>query len=181
MLAVQRRRPKAWILAGGIGLLSLGSERADAGTREATLEVSAQVAAPCVVRVNAQLSFSEYDVSSAAPRDAASGLTIACATRARVLVSIDQGTYPLSGSSDAIPLRRMVGPDGHTLSYYLYTDAARSIPWGNTQATSVLLPQVAASGGSVPEGNLTVFGRVPAGQRVTSGAYRDYVLATIRY
>lgn len=181
MLAVQRRGPKAWILVGSIGLLSAGSERADAGTRATTFEVSAQVAAPCAVRVSAQLSFAEYDVASAAPRDATSGLTIACATRARVLVSIDQGTYPLLGSSDAMPLRSMVSADGQALSYHLYADAARSIPWGNTQATSVLLPEATVDGSSPPEGNLTVFGRVPAGQRVTSGMYRDYVLATIRY
>src|SRR3712207_2642137 len=54
--------------------------------------------------------------------------------------------------------RRMAGPDGGRLDYYLFTDAGYSTPWGDGQAIGNARP--GNSDGSTPS-RLTIYGIVP--------------------
>ena len=62
-----------------------------------------------------------------------------------------------------------------TLTYGLFQDNARSLPWGDTLATSP------AGTGAGNTQIFTVFGRIFAGQSPQVGIYADNVVVTIHY
>ena len=73
--------------------------------------------------------------------------------------------------------RRMRGPQGDELRYNLYVDAARRRVWGDGMAGGTA--RIAGtSDGRRPE-TFTIYGKLPAGQAVASGGYRDSVQVTI--
>jgi spore coat protein U-like protein len=67
-----------------------------------------------------------------------------------------------------------------TLDYDLYTSVARNIVWGNGSGGTAT---VTLTGGTVNAGNRTltrtIYGRIPAGQAVAMGTYRDTIVVTI--
>jgi spore coat protein U-like protein len=60
------------------------------------------------------------------------------------------------------------------LRYRLYADPSRQVPWGNGTAA----PARTASG---PDADLTVYGRIPAGQNVGAGTYSDVVTVQLSF
>jgi spore coat protein U-like protein len=158
-----------------VALTLVGAGRADALTQTRLLTVTATVTQTCSIDATTELSFGLYAPGSPAPTDALGQLAFSCNDGASVYVSMGQGSYPAPGSSGDLPLRRMSAGGGHVLSYNLYRDAARTLVWGDTQASSL---QMFTS--SVPEA-LNIYGRIPPGQSVLSGNYSDIVLATVTY
>jgi spore coat protein U-like protein len=87
------------------------------------------------------------------------------------------GTVTCSGAWD-IPLnagtgagatetvRKLTGPGGALLNYSLYTDAARTINWGNTTGN-----ELTGTGNA----SINVYGQIAAGQSVAPGTYTDTV------
>lgn len=71
-----------------------------------------------------------------------------------------------TGAGATLTVRRMTGPGGALLNYSLYTDAARTINWGNTTSN-----EISGTGNA----NITVYGRIAAGQQVAPGTYVDTV------
>lgn len=147
-----------------------------AGTVTANLAVSASVSATCSISTT-PLAFGAYDpvgANSAAPLDGSGSVVVTCTNGAPTTVTLGQGAHANTGSSDAVPLRRMAS-GGAFLSYALYSDAARSAVWGNTAGTGV------AHTGSGTATSVSVYGRVAAGQNVGSGSYTDTVVATVTF
>lgn len=68
------------------------------------------------------------------------------------------------GASETI--RKMTGPGGVTLNYQLFTDAARTVNFGNTTGN-----ELSGTGNA----NITIYGQIPAGQFITPGTYTDTV------
>jgi len=65
------------------------------------------------------------------------------------------------------------------LFYNLYRDAARTSVWGDGMGgTQVQFVPDPPNNTPVP---FTIFGRVPAGQDVSAGAYADSVTVTVNY
>ena len=68
---------------------------------------------------------------------------------------------------------------GQALNYTLYLDAAATQIWGNgTGGSQRVGPLVPPNNQSV---NVTIFGKIPAGQDVTVGSYTDTIIATINF
>ncbi len=65
---------------------------------------------------------------------------------------------------------------GGTLDYELYRDPGRTENWGNTPD----IDTVGGTGAGAPL-DLTVFGRIPAGQNALVGDYGDSILVTITF
>jgi spore coat protein U-like protein len=117
------------------------------------------------------IAFGNIDVTTGAPVDSTGTLTVTCTggllPLSSQLVCINIG----AGSNGDVTSRRMSGPS--FLRYELYSDAARTIPWGSWQTgydsagVSVTIPQNGTR-------SLTVYGRVLGSQQsAASGFYSD--------
>ena len=141
-----------------------------AGTSSGTLTVKATVSANCTV-ANATLDFGAYDplvnnATALLPRDADTTMSVSC-TKGSTPVTI---TIPLT--------RTMTGtPGGETLTYQLYSDISRSVPFVDTVPGFVLGPFTSKSTPQV----LHIYGRIPGGQDVTIASYLGTILVTANF
>jgi spore coat protein U-like protein len=71
-----------------------------------------------------------------------------------------------TGAGATETVRKMTGPAGATLSYQLFVDAARTTNWGNTTGN-----ELTGTGNA----NITVYGRIAAGQFLAPGTYTDTI------
>jgi spore coat protein U-like protein len=151
-------------------------QAAHAGTNTADLDVSATVTANCTIST-APLAFGAYDpitANAVSSLDGSGTVTVTCTNGSSAVITLGQGANPDAASEDTAPLRRMT--DGtNFLAYSLFSDAARTIAWGNTAGTG------ANHTGSGMATNLTVYGSVAAGQNVPAGSYSDTVVATVTF
>jgi spore coat protein U-like protein len=121
------------------------------------------------------VSFGSYDVFSAAVLTSTGNVSIQCR-------GIGGGTSPVSvflnpGLSGSFQPRTMIrGAD--SLNYNLYLDPSGAQIWGDgtsgTQAYNTLVSNNQAV-------NITVFGRIPPSQDVSTGNYTDTIVATINF
>jgi spore coat protein U-like protein len=169
------------ILVGLCSLAALGvvtsfEGDAKADTATSNLEVTASVSANCTIST-APVAFGAYDPVSAnasTPLDGNGTVTVTCTQGATTTITLGQGANSDAGSTDAVPLRRMA--DGaNMMTYNLFQDAGHSTAWGNTGGTGV------GHSGTGTSTNISVYGRVPAGQNLPAGSYADTVVATITF
>lgn len=123
-----------------------------------------------VVNVN----FGAYDVFSAVPNDSTGTLTFKCSgTPAKpIAIKLSRGNAPTYNP-------RYMLRSTEQLNYNLYLDSARTSIWGDgTSGTSYYTNNNPPLGSNV---SLTVYGRVPASQDVTAGAYNDMIVVTLTY
>jgi spore coat protein U-like protein len=122
--------------------------------------------AACTLSVQSA-NFGAYDVFDNSPVDSVGNVNVACdvTTSYTIALGPGSGTYVnrhmLSGSNE--------------LLYNLYTDAARTIVWGDGSGSTAT---VVSSG---INNNHTIYGRIPARQNVSVGAYADTVIVTLTF
>lgn len=85
-------------------------------------------------------------------------------------------TIAVNGGGGTIAARRLVN-GANQLSYQIYTDAARSIVWGNGTTGST----VAGSASNTVNSVHTVYGRVPAATTPPTGTYTDTLTFTVTF
>lgn len=159
----------------GGALVSAGT--ATAATDTADLVVTATVTANCTIS-STGLAFGAYDpvsTNAAANLDGTGTVSVTCTSGAAGVIALGQGANADTGSTDAVPLRRMNDGGTNHLSYFLYQDTGRTTVWGNTEATDV------SHTGTGSSTDLTVYGRVTAAQNVPAGSYTDTVVATVTF
>lgn len=151
----------------------------------AVFSSSAAQAHACTVTAT-PLAFGNY-VSPQGPRvDSSATVQVRCTPTYLLLTC--QVAYTLSISTGLAPAgsSRQLSAGSGLLRYDLYSDAARTQPWGDGGSSG------AQVGGSISTGllglvclqgssNHTVYGRIPAGQNVPVGAYADQVVLTVAY
>jgi spore coat protein U-like protein len=123
------------------------------------------------------VNFGSYDVFSNSALDTVGQVSVNCSggasTSYSVVIQLNKG---LNGS---IPQRKMQRSSGNdTLSYNLYTNAGRSIIWGDGTGGSST-QTLNMNGG--PASTLSIYGRVPPLQDVSIGNYTDSVTVTINF
>jgi len=152
-----------------LGFASTASAQSSAN---ANLAVSATVISNCTIST-AALAFGNYDpvgVNAVTPLDGTGTVTITCTQGAATTIGLDLG-----GNASGSTRRMTNGTD--FLDYEMYQDAPRTTVWGNA-APDLFTPAVAPS---YAARNFTVYGRVTAGQTVSTGAYSDTVVATVNF
>lgn len=118
------------------------------------------------------VSFGTYNVFSASPLDSTGSVSYACTG----IKNPDRITIDLSRGGASTFARRML-KGAETLSYNLHLDAGHATVWGDgTTGTSRYGPVPPLSNDT-----LTIFGRIPAGQDASAGAYSDTVIVTINF
>ena len=139
------------------------------GTSHATtapFTVTATNTTNCSVGVS-PLNFGSTGILRAA-LDGTSTITVTCTNAAAYTVALDGG---LSGAAN--PAQRKMSA---TITYGLYQDANRAMPWGDSVGTNTM-----AGTGSGLAQTFTVYGRVPAQNTPSPGTYSDTVVMTISY
>ena len=129
------------------------------------------------------VGFGEYDPLLATPDDSSANVAVTC-TRV-ILVDPFNISYTLSlsrGSSGTYSPRRMNAGTAR-LDYNLYRDAARAQVWGDgTNATGTVAGTASFVWFQTSQtSDHTVYGRVPARQHATPGAYADTIIMTITF
>jgi spore coat protein U-like protein len=135
------------------------------------------LAAGCSVAATA-VNFGTYNPLSGTPDDAAGTVTFSCDLLVGLFMS---WTVSLSTGNSGSYSPRLLNKGVSTLSYNLYTSAARSSVWGDgTGVTSVVSDQRTLVIGSNTY-NYPVYGRIPIGQDAAAGSYTDTIVVTVNY
>jgi len=137
------------------------------------LSASEAHAAPACTISATSVNFGTYNVFNGSDVDSTGTVTYRCNGSAHnVTVGLTQGA-----SASFNPRQMQKGAEA--LTYNLFLDASRATIWGDgTAGTSV------HQGGNPPNNtniNVTVYGRVWAGQDVSAGAFSDTVTAVINF
>ena len=121
------------------------------------------------------LAFGVYNVTAPAPTVATGSVTVNCTgdtepANNRIL-------YLSGGGSGNYNARRMLS-GANPLNYQIYTDASRTIVWGDgSNGTGSVTLAVAIPGSA----SATLYGRVPALQSVPIGSYLDTIVVTVNF
>jgi spore coat protein U-like protein len=103
--------------------------------------------------------------------DATGTATVQCTNTTPYAAALNGGN---SGATD--PTQRKMARGSETITYGLYRDSARTLPWGNTSGTNTV-----SGTGSGSNQALTVYGRVAAQTTPSPGVYTDSVILTLTY
>lgn len=148
-------------------------------TASSDLGVSANVAANCTISTS-PVAFGEYagvgGIDEQPNCDAAGALIVSCTSGTEWSATSDVGQGLNANYSE----RRMqtTVPNGDQVSYRLYTDAARTILWGDTTNNT----QAIRSTGTGASQDVPVYGRIIGGQvGIKPGDYSDIVAVTLNY
>ncbi|MFC5474002.1 spore coat U domain-containing protein [Paraherbaspirillum soli] len=117
--------------------------------------------------------------NAASNQDVTASVTTTCTVGASPVITLGQGANANTGSTDAVPLRRLSSGGGTPvyLNYSLFSDSGRSTTWGNTAGTAP--SAVTGTGAAAP---LTIYARIPSGQTSAKAAtYTDTVVATVTF
>jgi len=142
-----------------------------------TWNVTANLLSNCNVSVSPLNFGSTSSLSSNV--DSTAVITVQCTIMSPYSIGLDNGTYA-NGSQ-----RRMqLGATGNHISYGLYTDSARTQPWGATTSTTSC---TAGTGtcylgtGTGLNQTATIYGRVPPQAIPALGTFNDTVILTVTY
>lgn len=162
-------------LSLAIAALTLAAPAA-AQTVSDTFQVTATVAKTCQLQNLTDLAFGTYDVFSATDLDQTATFEIRCNPNLAYRIQIDPGLN--YGLATGYAADRAMTDGTNYLAYRLYRDAGRTQLWGNTLGTDTL----DQSNGNGAWRQLTIYGRIPAGQEVPAANYVDAtVTLTVNY
>lgn len=152
------------IAAGVIYLVSTLApiQAALAGTDSGTLNVNANVQALARITSVSNINFGDYDPTSSTHLDTTGSVSVR-ATKGLV--------YNIYFGND-----RSMTDGTDTLSYEFFVNAARTVVWGDSLATS---ETYTSSSNAVS--SKQIYARVPALQDVQAGAYADTVIVTLEF
>lgn len=119
------------------------------------------------------VNFGNYNVFNGTALDSTGTITYRCnAAASNITIALSKGL-----SSTYNP--RQMSKGAEALAYNLYQNSARTTVWGDgTGGTFIYFRANPPNNSNV---NLTVYGRVPAGQDVSAGTFNDTVSATINF
>jgi spore coat protein U-like protein len=131
-----------------------------------TFPVTANVPPSCSVSAS-NLHFGNYNMVQL---DATTTVSATCTPGSAYNIGLDQGV----STGATVANRKMTGPGANRLGYSLFSNAGRTTNWGNTVGTDT----VPATGTGAAQ-TFTVFGRIPASQRLAPGDYADTITVTL--
>lgn len=140
----------------------------EAASTSARMNVTVRVVPNCRIAVT-DLAFGAYDplvLHSSQNLDGTALVRVSCTKNERATILMEDNGSPA----------RALNFGSFNLSYGIFSDAARTRTWGSSGNGM----QVSFDGGSTQQ-EITVYGRIPAGQVVPAGPYADAVTATVDF
>jgi spore coat protein U-like protein len=134
-----------------------------------TFSVTATVVSSCTVTATT-LNFGTTSFFTA-NIDGTSTVSVTCTSSTPYHVRLDGG---LAAATD--PTQRKMTLGANTVTYGLYRDSARSLPWGNTDGSNT----VDATGTASAIGH-TVYGRIAPQASQPPGTYTDTVVTVVSF
>ncbi|MDF2447185.1 MAG: putative secreted pili protein [Moraxellaceae bacterium] len=113
----------------------------------------------------AGVAFGAYDPFAVVPHDGVGSIAVECEAPYSVLVS---------GGGGQVGQRHLQGAT-HQLLYNLFVDAGRSVIWGDGSGGTSTVSAAAGTRTHV------IYGRIPARQNVSAGAYSDSLIITVNF
>jgi spore coat protein U-like protein len=165
-------------LAVSAGFLALGTfapVAALAGASTAPLTVSASVAQNCTIGAGT-LSFGAYDpvVANRTAAATASGTMVVTCTKGSSGVTVGFANSANAPTGCTAPQRCLASGSSY-LNYNIYPTISYTAAWTTALAETV-------SGGITTPTSLTIYGQIPGGQDVATGAsYADSVVASVNF
>jgi spore coat protein U-like protein len=138
-------------------------------TASTSFSATATVLSSCSVNATS-VNFGSSGILSGTT-DAQGTLSIQCSPSLPYTISLSGGN---SGATD--PTQRKMSFSSANLTYGLYRDSARTLPWGSTIGTDT----TSGTGTGVTQ-TQTVYGRVAAQTTPAPGSYTDSVVVTVGY
>ena len=120
------------------------------------------------------VQFGQYIALDPSPVDAVGSIKVACTAGEAFTVRLDSGE---SSAGNFHPRKLRSTATGHVLNYNLYRDSARTEVWGDGTGNTFVQSGVGTGGEIV----LTAYGRLPGGQNVGAGFYRDSITVTVEW
>ncbi|MEJ1970442.1 MAG: spore coat U domain-containing protein [Rhizomicrobium sp.] len=146
----------------------------------APLPVFAQSAGAvyCALSVT-PLAFGNYVPSSGAPADFSASITVTCTASAAVPVDVRGTIALLSGGASG----RVLTTGSQTLRYQLFSDPARSLPWGDGSGDGATVAVSGVVGMNAEFRQIyTVYGRILARQSsAATGNYASLITVELNY
>lgn len=141
-------------------------------TAHAIMPVTLEVIQQCLVTAS-DLNFSNITSNSTTPVLGQTTMELTCGIGVSAEIALDAGTSPGNNTSR----RQMLLDAGRgRLDYDLFQDAGRTMHWGNRSGSDTL--EVLFEGKLRV---LSIYGQIPAGQRVPEGNYSDMITVTVHY
>ncbi len=141
----------------------------------------AQAAATCTLATTAP-AFGIYDPSNATADTANGSVLATCTWTGGGATTVNIVASYSAGNSGSFPNRYMLAGT-ERLNYNIYFESTFSVVRGNgtagTQTGQATL--TVSSGSRTATATGTLFGRIPAGQNVAPGNYRDTIIVTMTY
>ncbi len=143
------------------------------GSINQSINVTAKVDPSCELTVT-DLAFPDYFDGAALPDDGQTSIEVKCVNALGYNVGLDDGKHASGGGS----FRRQmeISTLGSFLHYGLFMNSARSTFWGNTIGVDT---KSGTGNGSFQPYN--IYGRIPIGQPVPAGDYKDVVTVTVSW
>lgn len=151
--------------------IALAPVRGLAATATTTFQVQITIVDECEISSVNDLDFGSHGVL-AANVDASSTFDVQCTLDTPFSIGLDAGT----GAGATVAVRRMTGPAAATVDYSLYTDASRSVVWGDTPTVDTV-----DGTGTGSAGTYTVYGRVAPQTTPAPGVYSDTITITVTF
>ena len=158
-------------MRGAVSRRSLARAVVSAAAASALCLAAVPAEAACSLSATG-VAFGAYDVFAPAPTDSTGTVVLDCdPAEKNITITLSPGT----GTYATRTLRQ----GAETLGYNLYLDAARTSVWGDGSAgtTTFFIKN--------PRPNrpteVTIFGRIPAAQDVSVGAYADTIIVTVEF
>ena len=153
-----------------LGMTPWAELPAQGQTAQTTFQVKATVQAVCEVTAT-DLDFGTYTSNAGSPLLGTTTLKATCSPNTTYNVGLNAGT----SSGATVNARKMVS-GANVLNYQLYSDASRSVIWGETTGTDTVI----GSGTGLAVDHI-VYGLVSAKQVVPAGGYADTITVRIFY
>jgi spore coat protein U-like protein len=131
----------------------------------------------CSCSVSASnVNFGVFNPLSGSALDGSGNIQVTCSALVAVSASYE---IRLSKGGGSYSLRKLQGPTG-AINYNLYTNASRSLIWGDGTSSTFTVSDTISSLLTSANKTHTVYGRIPSGQTtVAPGTYTDSIIATI--
>lgn len=160
------------IAFGFAAAAAIAATPAFAGTATNNMPVSVNVINSCTVAASPMNFGGVTSIGGGVAVNTTSSIALTCTNGASYDVALDNGTHAVSGQ------RNLANGGGTTIPYNVYTDAARTAPWGATSGTNTVAGVAGATGAVA----LTAYGQIPGtAASVTAGTYTDTVTVTVTF
>ncbi len=149
-------------------LLWTNSTRAATATGSFTSQIT--ITAECTVQSTNTLDFGSHGLLTS-DVDATATFTILCTDGTSYNIGLNGGT-----TAGGTTTTRLMDNAGTTVSYKMFSDAGRTVNWGDTVGTDTV-----SGTGNGTDQTLTIYGRVPAQSTPAANTYTDTITVTITY